>query len=41
MIEFNRWYLPGAELCRCLECGAILSTNDTEVHVKWHQKIGG
>lgn len=34
MIEFNKWYNPGAEMMQCLSCGALVV--DTELHAKWH-----
>lgn len=36
MIEFNKWYNPGAELMQCLDCGALVA--DTELHTKWHER---
>lgn len=42
MIEFMPWYEGGASLLRCSGddgCGALLSSGDTELHIKWHRRI--
>lgn len=40
MIEFMPWYQTGAQMLRCQECGTLLVDGDTEVHVRWHEKVG-
>lgn len=39
MIEFQRWYEPGVELVRCLRCGSLCASGDTETHAKWHEEV--
>lgn len=40
VMEYLPWYEAGTQLCRCLGCGTLLSTGDTELHDKWHATIG-
>lgn len=41
-IEFLPWYKPGADLVRCggdEGCGALLMSGDTEIHLRWHERL--
>lgn len=39
MIEYQPWYEPGTQLARCLTCGSLVSSADTETHTKWHEEF--
>lgn len=39
MIEFMPWYQPGTQLMRCLSCGSLVASGDTEIHAEWHERL--
>lgn len=39
MIEYQPWYEPGTALSRCLTCGSLVSSADTETHTNWHEAL--
>lgn len=39
MTEYIPWYEPAGQLVRCLDCGSLLSSGDTELHSKWHSRV--
>lgn len=40
MPEYIPWYHPGSELLRCLLCGALLVSGDTDIHTAFHERVG-
>lgn len=39
-VEYVQWYEAGTHLARCLSCGALVSSADTETHTNWHGRVG-
>ncbi len=37
MIEYLPWYNPGEHVLRCLSCGSMIGSGDTETHTSWHE----